>query len=122
MKFAILCFLTSFIACEGDLIKNPAIPPATRFTVKYEITGDSGRVSISMRNENGSIITFESEEIPWQYSFPVLMPRGSSVYLSAQNTGATDRIIRATIYKSGAIFKSGENSGPYSTVTVQGIL
>jgi len=122
MKYGIGSIIILLIACEGDLIKSPAIPPATYFAVRYEITGDSGLVSIRMKNENGSTITFESEAVPWQYNFRVLMPRGSSVYLSAQNTGASDRTIRATIYKTGAVFKSSENSGPYTTVTVQGIL
>jgi hypothetical protein len=72
-----------------------------------------------MKNENGSVINWESENISWEYVFPVFMP---PVYLSAHNTGPSDKTIRATIYKSGVIFKSAEHSGPYTIVTVQGTL
>ena len=120
MKTISIFLLLCFIGC--DQIENPVLVQSNLFFVQYAVSGDSGRVIINIKNENGSVIEFEDETIPWNYSFNRLMPRGSQLFLSAKNPGSSDRTIQTTIYSRGEVFRTNENTGPFITVVVQGTL
>jgi hypothetical protein len=116
-------FLLSFLSLLGcEQTSDPVLVLSDLYFVQYEVRGDSGRVVINIKNENGSLIEFEDEIIPWNYSFNRLMPRGSQLFLSAKNPGGNSRRIQTTIYSRGDVFKANESTGPFITVIVQGTL
>ena len=117
MKKIIILILLSifFISCKNST--KPKIE--NKYWVKYEVIGTKALV-ITIANEAGGTSQFTDVKLPWSYEMPHSMPKGTFVYVSAQNAGSGD--ITVIIYRAGSIFKKAKSSGEYAIAEASGEL
>jgi len=116
--FLFILMVSILIGCREDPYNDTSSEP-TYFDVKYEVTGTTSKVDITIENESGGTSQFSDVSVPWIYEFRRIS--GSFVYLSAQNQLSSGSVT-VTIYKNGNVFKSSSSSGAYVIATAYGTL
>jgi len=82
-------------------------------SVKYEVTGTSGSVSITIYNSTGGIEQYNDVTTPWDKT--IYMKEGF-MYVSAQNQ--KDRgTVKVKIYVDGDLVKESASEGEYCIAT-----
>ena len=117
IKYLLIIILSlSFFSCD-----SPTESKEKLFSVKYEISGSVNKVFITIENENGGTSQFSAISVPWTYTFSSRKPKGTFVYVSAQNQGETGTVT-VTIYRDGTVFKTSSSTGAYVIATASGSL
>ena len=111
--------LTLFTSCLFPPEEELGTPSITYYDVKYEVTGTTTTVDITMENEDGGVSQYSDVSVPWSYEFRRI--EDSFVYISAQNQQASGSVI-VKIYTDGSVFKSSTSSGAYVIATASGSL
>lgn len=82
-------------------------------SVKYEVTGTSGSVSITIYNATGGIEQFNNVKTPWDKT--IFMKEGF-MYVSAQNQRESGTV-KVKIYVDGDLIKESTSEGEYCIAT-----
>ncbi len=115
-KYILFVFITVTLlfGCEKDEATGPVI-----YSVKYEATGTTASVNITIENEQGGTSQYADINPTWDYSFT--RSAGEFVYISAQNQTEYGSVT-VTIYVDGDVWKTSSSNGAYVIASASGIL
>ena len=100
--------------------QQPTVPNFLGYTVKYEVNGSAGEVSITYQTDAGS--TQEDARTPWTYTRSGALV-GDFVYVSAQDgSGEAAATTTCTVYVNGVEVLTNTARGAYKIATCSGTL
>jgi len=104
--FSLLVFAFVIFACS--LCKDTSKVGKDK-EVKYEVSGTSGFVDITVSNGSGGTEQFNKVQTPWSKIY--YMKKGH-VYVSAQNQRSTGSVV-VKIFVDGKLLKESKSEGEY---------
>lgn len=100
--------------------QQPTVPNFLGYSVKYEVNGSAGEVSITYQTDAGS--TQEDAWTPWTYTRSGAQV-GDFVYVSAQDgSGEATATTTCTVYVNGVEVLTNTARGAYKIATCSGTL
>lgn len=102
-----------FVVCSV-VFNACSMSTTTKHSVKYEITGTSTSVNVTLNNATGGTEQFSDVTVPHTYTYDDYT--SSFLYISAQNNGETGSVT-VKIYLDGVVTKTSTSSGAYTIAT-----
>lgn len=77
--------------------------------IRYEVTGTSGYVSVTVSNGSGGTEQFNEVTTPWKKTY---ITKSGHLYVSAQNQRSSGSVV-VKIYVDGKVVKESSSEGEY---------